>query len=242
MRMPTDQKTPAYRMNETTNVHRGPHPGALAIVFAVLFNLGLYFVISFSVDAPHFPGPWESAETIAAYFQGHSHDVLMCAFFQFGSAIPLGLFTATVVSRLQFLGVKVAGVHIALFGGFMTALNVALSSLALWVMSYPGIAQDVGVVRALYYLVFAVGGVGFSIPLGLLMAGISIPAGFMKLLPKWLVVLGIILAVCGELSWISLIFPGTILLIPLTRFPGFIWLICAGFLLPKRVQNIPPVV
>jgi hypothetical protein len=30
----------------------------------------------------------------------------MCAFLQFGSAIPLGLFTGAIVSRLQFLGVR----------------------------------------------------------------------------------------------------------------------------------------
>ncbi|SRR6266542_2715096 len=100
--------------------HRGPHLGILALVFTVLFNTGLYFVISFSANAPHFPGPWESAEVITAYFQGHPRAVLMCAFFQFGSALPLGLFTATIVSRLQFLRARVAGVHIALFGGLMT--------------------------------------------------------------------------------------------------------------------------
>jgi ABC-type Fe3+ transport system permease subunit len=86
----------------TMGSHRGPHLGVLAIVFTVLFNAGLYFVISFSPNAPHFPGPWESAETIAAYFQTQPRAVLMCAFLQFGSAIPLGLFTATIVSRLQF--------------------------------------------------------------------------------------------------------------------------------------------
>src|SRR5262249_21925350 len=74
--------------------HRGPPPGMLAIVFTVLFNAGLSFVISFSPGRPHFPGPWESAETIAAYFRDHPRAVLMCAFLQFGSAIPLGLFTA----------------------------------------------------------------------------------------------------------------------------------------------------
>src|SRR5262249_22041297 len=177
--------------------HKGPHLGILAIVFTVLFNAGLYFVISFSPSAPHFPGPWESAETIAAYFQGHAHDVLMCALLQFGSAIPLGLFTATIVSRLQFLGAKVAGVYIALFGGLMTAFNLSLSALTLWVVAYPGIAQDTAVLRALYYMVFAIGGVGYSVPLGLLIAGVSVPTGFMKMLPSWLVAFGILLAVCG---------------------------------------------
>jgi len=212
--------------------HAGPNPGIVAIIHALLFNAGLYFVISFT-GRPHFPGPWESRETIAAYFQGHSGAVLACAFLQFGAAIPLGIFTATMVSRLQFLGVRVAGVSIALFGGLMTAFNMAASALILWVMAYPGIAQDAAVLRALYYLTFAFGGVGFSVPFGLLMAGICIPAAFFKLLPKWLVVFGIALAIIGEFSALSLIISKALFLIPLTRFLGFIWLIGAGFSLPK---------
>src|SRR5262245_2062496 len=222
-------------MNDYSDVelHRGPNLGALAIVFTTLFCAGLSFVISFSPGAPHFPGPWESADVITDYFQAHPRSVLLCAFLQFGSAVPLGLFTATVVSRLRFLGARVAGVHIALFGGLMTAFNTALAALVLWVMAYPGIAQDASVVRTLYYLTFAVGGVGYSVPLGILIAGVSVPSGFMKLLPRWLVALGLGIAVCGELSWLSLVVPWAIYLIPLTRFPGFFWLIAAGFLLPK---------
>jgi len=225
--------------------HRGPHPGVLAIIYTLLFNLGLYFVVSFrppehlaastTAVRPYFPGPWESAQTIAAYFQTHSHSVLLCAFLQFGAAIPFGIFTATMVSRLRFLGVRAAGADIALFGGFMTALNVAISALVLWVMAYPGIADVNGVVRALYYIVFAVGGVGFSVPMGLLIAGISIPALMLKLLPKWLIIFGLTLAVIGELSFFSLLIPSAVFLIPLTRFPSFVWLIFAGFKLPSRV-------
>ena len=116
----------------------------------------------------------------------------------------------------------------------MTAINVAISALVLWVMAYPGIADQVAVVRALYYIVFAIGGVGFSVPMGLLLAGISIPALMMKLLPNWLVVSGLILAAIGELSFFSLIVPSALFLISLTRFPSFVWLIAVGFMLPKR--------
>src|SRR5262249_53896756 len=91
------------RVIESSVRHRGPHLGVLAIIFTASFNAGLYFVISFSANSPHFPGPWESADVITAYFQGQPRAVLMCAFFQFGSAVPLGIFTATIVSRLQFL-------------------------------------------------------------------------------------------------------------------------------------------
>ena len=240
-------------MNETNAIdvsrrHRGPPPGILAIIYTLLFNAGLFFVVSFrppehlAVSAtavrPYFPGPWESAETIASYFQTHPHSVLLCAFLQFGSAIPLGIFTATMVSRLQFLGVRAAGAHIALFGGLMAAFDIAISALVLWVMAYPGIAQETAVLRALYYIVFTTGGVGFSVPTGLLIAGLSIPAAMMKLLPKWLVILGLALAVIGELSALSLVIPGALFLIPLTRFPSFIWLIMAGFKLPKTRNRI----
>jgi len=225
--------------------HRGPNPGVLAVIYTLLFNVGLYFVVSFRMPEhpiasstavrPYFPGPWESAQTIVTYFQTHPHAVLMCAFLQFGAAIPLGIFTATMVSRLGFLGVRAAGPQIALFGGLMAAFNIAISALVLWVMAYPGIADEAAVVRALYYIVFAVGGVGFSVPIGLLLAGISIPALMMKLLPKWLILFGLILSVIGELSFFSLAIPGALFLIPLTRFPSFVWLIAAGFMLPKRL-------
>jgi hypothetical protein len=101
-------------------------------------------------------------------------------------------------------------------------------------MSYPAIAQEAGVLRALYYIVFSVGGVGFSVPMGLLMAGISVPSLITRLLPKWLAVSGLVLAAIGELSALSLAIPQLLLLIPLTRFPSFIWLILAGFKLPKN--------
>jgi hypothetical protein len=217
--------------------HRGPNLAMLATIFTVLFNAGLYFVVSFSAGKPHFPGPWESAQTITDYFRENSSAVLMCAFLHFGASIPLGIFTATVVSRLYFLGVRAAGSFIALFGGLATCLNLGTSALILWVMAYPGVAQDAAVLRALYYVVYAFGGVGYSAPLGLLIEGVSIPAAVMRLLPKWLVVFGLVLAVVGELSWFNLIFPKALFLIPLTRFPGFVWLIAAGLKLPKSTTR-----
>ncbi len=230
--------TPLPANPSTGARHAGPHPGWLAAIYTLLFCAGLYQVISFT-NGPHFPGPWESADVIAAYFQDHAAAVRWCAWLQFGAMVPLGIYTATMVSRLQFLGVRAAGATIALFGGLATALNMAACAMVLWAMAYAGVAQDPGALRVLYYLSFAFGGVGFSVPLGLLIAGISVTAGFTKLLPKWLVISGIALALVGELSWLDLITPKALPLIPLTRFPGFIWLIAAGFCLPGRRRVNP---
>jgi hypothetical protein len=96
-----------------------------------------------------------------------------------------------MVSRLQFLGVRAAGAHIALFGGLMAAFDIAISALVLWVMASPGIAHEPAVLRALYYVVLSIGGVGFSVPMGLLIAGLSVPAAMMKLLPGGSLSLGL---------------------------------------------------
>lgn len=217
--------------------HAGPHLGMLAIIYTVLFNAGLcavsMFGAPFGVKPPYWPGPWEPASVIAAYFQTHQVPVLICMFLQFGALIPLGIYAATAVSRLRFLGVNAAGPFIALFGGLMTVFDSAAAGFIMWGMIHPGVAPNATLTTTLNYISYAFGGPGFSIPMGLLIAGICIPAAFLKLLPRWIVAFGLFLAIAGELSWFNLVFPQALFLIPLVRFPGFIWLIATGFALPK---------
>jgi hypothetical protein len=221
----------------TTLRHRGPHLGMLAIVYTVLFNAGLCavsaFGFPFGVRPPWWPGPWETSDVIVSYFHTHGMNVLICVFLQIGALIPLGIFTAAVVSRLRFLGIRAAGPNIALFGGFMTVFDGLAAGFTVWTMIHPGITLDATITTALYYLSYAFGGPGFSGPMGLLMAGVCISTHFAKLLPKWIVALGLLLAVAGELSWFNLVFPQVLFLIPLVRFLGFIWLIAVGFTLPS---------
>jgi hypothetical protein len=49
-------------------------------------------------------------------------------------------------------------------------------------------------------------------------------------------VFGFVLPIVGELSWLNLEFPKALFLVPLTRFPGFAWIIAAGFALPARAR------
>lgn len=216
--------------------HRSPPLGILAVVFTVLFCAGLYPVTYFG-GRPSFPNPWAPASTIVAFFEQRPDAALLCAFLHFGSAIPLGIFAAAIVSRLRFLGVRAAGVEIALFGGFATATLLMASSAVLWTQALPGVAQDSALTVALHFFDFALGGPGYSVPLGLLMAGVSVPVLFRRLTPRWIPILGLLLAACGELSWLCFEFHPALLLIPLTRFPGFVWLIAVGFALPTRAPR-----
>jgi hypothetical protein len=216
---------------ESSRRHHSPPLGIVAIVFCVLFCAGLYPVTSFG-GKPYFPGPWESAQTIVNFFQARPSAVQWCAFLQFGAAIPLGIFTASAVSRLKFLGVRAAGADIALFGGFATAISVLASSSVLWTMTRPEVTHDTAATMALYYFAYGLGGPGYSVPLGLLIAGLSVPALVMRIVPRWIPIVGLVLALIGELSWLNIMIPAALPLIPLTRFPGFLWLIVFGFALP----------
>src|SRR5579872_4473613 len=100
--------------------HKGPPLGIVATIFVLLFLGGLYAVTMFG-GRPVFPGPSEPLNVITTFFERRSSAVLLCAALHFGASIPLGIFTATAVSRLRFLGVRAAGAEIALFGGFLTA-------------------------------------------------------------------------------------------------------------------------
>lgn len=222
--------------------HAAPHPGALATVYTVLFIAGLCavsgFGAPFGVKPPYFPGPWEPGDAIVRYFQTHADAVRLCASLQVGAMIPLGIFVATVVSRLRFLGVIAAGATIALLGGFMTVFDSTVSHLTMWVMTLPVVNHNALFLPPLYFVSYAFGGPGFSIPMGLLIAGISVTSAFAKLLPKWIVASGLVLAVIGELSWFHLpFFPKFLFLIPLTRFPSFLWLTAVGFALPASISK-----
>jgi hypothetical protein len=75
------------------------------------------------------------------------------------------------------------------------------------------------------------------VPFGLLVAGVTIPAAFLRLIPKWMVVLGIAVAICGELSWLYMMVPNALPLVPLTRFPGLVWIIAVGLTLPSTAAR-----
>jgi hypothetical protein len=87
--------------------------------------------------------------------------------------------------------------------------------------------------RALHLLSFATGGVGFVVSFGLLLAGISVISWFTRFLPRWLVWLGLIAAGIAEISSLSLLFGFVGYLLPAARFAGLVWLVAAGFLLPR---------
>lgn len=214
--------------------HKGPNPGITAIVYTGLFALSLicYFSLSHGSGYPIPFGPVEQSQSIFLHYPGA---LLANAFFQFGMAFPLGLFTAAVTSRLTFLGVRATGVSIALFGGIAASVFAVISAICTWVLSQPGIAENMDLMHAFQLFGFLNGGPAFSVSMGLLMAGISVPALLLKLTPRWMAIQGLVLASFGILSALSLVFFPITWLLPAVRFGSMVWMIAVGFSLPKTM-------
>ena len=215
-------------------VHRqfpgGPPLAGLAAVSTALLVTGL--IAGTAMAGRTFPSPFDSGASILAYFRGQQGAVRISAFFQFAAAVPLAIYAATVSARLNNLGIRAPGATIAFAGGALAAAFLAISGLVSWTLAQPAVLASAPLVRALHDLSFAAGGPGSVVPLGLLIAGLAVPAAFGALLPRWLVAAGLILAVVAEVSALSLLTDGFSNLLPVARFAGLAWLITAGALLP----------
>jgi hypothetical protein len=216
--------------------HPSPPLAVLAILHAVLF-VGSLVVVAASTGGGHLPSPFGTGEAGIDFVSRHPLAVRWSAFLEFGAAVPLGLFAATIASRLRFLGVRAAGATIALFGGVAAAICVALSALVQWSLTWITALELLAGGRAPYLLAFAMGGPGAVVPFGLLLAGVAVSAGLSRLLPRWMMWSGLVPAAAAELSTLVLVWPAAAFLLPCARFLGMAWLIAAGALLPVTARG-----
>ena len=211
--------------------HPGPNLLLLTIVYTGFMLAGGSKLIA------AFRFPHDSAEKAVAYLAQNSWSIQWGSFCELASAIPLGIFAVTTVSRLRFLGVRAAGESIAFLGGIGVTVMLILSALASWSLTRPGIAETTGAVPALQAISFAGGGPGFAVLLGLFIAGVSIPAGVYKLMPSWLMGLGIVVAIACELASLCLLNFKAAYFIPVGRFVSIVWMIGVSLTLPASVTH-----
>jgi hypothetical protein len=209
----------------------------VALISVALFAASL--VVGATGGGP-FPSPYDHARDVVAFFSAHSTTVRVAATLQFASAVPLAILAASLSSRIRYLGfARVPGVLIASSAGTLASGMLATSALAQWVLSRPGTATNSSVVRPLADLAFATGGPGAVVFLGLLVAGLAVPAAVGRLLPRPVWVAGIAFAAIAELSTIALLSKPAAVLLPIARFGSLAWLIAAAALLPASRQRTP---
>jgi hypothetical protein len=226
-----------YMTKQAPRFH-GPSLIWLAIVHILIFEAGFVAAMVLRHGAP-FVTPFGTADALHQFLAQSPTAVCVSNFLLFGSAVPLGIFAVTAVSRLRFLGVRAAGTNIALLGGLIATIALLLSGAVGWILSVPEVLDSAQVMKAIAFLNFVLGGVVFAVGFGLLAAGVSVTSYFMRLLPRWMVAIGMLVAIAGELSSLSLIAYPANFFIPVTRFVGFIWMISVAVGLTKARRPGP---
>jgi hypothetical protein len=184
------------------------------------------------------PLPYGPAAPVQAYVRAQPIAVQVIATAAFGSSVPLAIYAATASARLRQLGVTAPGATIALTGGTLAAGALGLTGLLGWTLSRPEIGTDIALVRAVYYLVFLVGGPGHIVALGLLVAGMAVPCLVLGLTPRTVAWIGLVIAVLAELATLVLVWPEFGVILPIARISALVWLVVAGALLPLRRSDI----
>ena len=223
---------------ESTRLRRRQQGGPPLLLVGAL-TLG-FFVVGIIVAAAFGgvpPNPLGDPATVIGYYRQHAASVQAGAICLFAASVPLLIYASTASARLRQLGITAPGATIALAGGVLASAMLSLSALFGWALSRPTVTSDDALIHALSTLSFLTGGVAHVVPLGLLVAGISVPALIVKLLPRPVAWAGLIIAVIAELSTLSLVVPALAILLPIARFPALIWLVVAGALLPTQRQK-----
>jgi hypothetical protein len=210
----------------------GPHPGILAIV-SLAFTIAAVVASVLLGAGQSIPSPLGSTASVAQFYLSHPDAAAVAGFLVFGSSIPLGIFAATVYARMLRLGIRVPGPGIGYFGGIAAAVMVGIAGVITWVTGQAISGQSTATIHTLAYLSYALGGVGFVTGVGLLIAGIAVPALILGLVPRWLAWVGLAVALICEVSFVSMLVPALTFTLPIGRFAGLAWLIAIGFVLPR---------
>lgn len=213
----------------------GPQGGPPLLAPALAY--GALTIASVALSA-RIPQPAASAASLLAYVRSHHTFMQVAGCLEFAAAVPLAIWTATGYRRLRTLGVNAPGAVIGLAGGLLAAASLALSGLVSWTVSQVSGTVEAGLARVLADLSFATGGTGFVAPLGLLLAGMAVPALILRLLPRWLAWTGLAVAAIAELSTFSLLTSALDATLPVGRFGGLLWLVAVSVLLPRTRHDL----
>jgi hypothetical protein len=222
---------PPQEARLSENHHSGPNLLLLTVIYVVLLLAGG------SKLRPAFAIPHDSPQNAIAYMARYGRSIQLGSFFELLSAIPLGLFIATTISRLRFLGTQAAGESIAFLGGIGAIGMLVLSALTNWSLTRPGIAEAAGAAQALRSISFASAGPAFVVLLGLFVAGVSVTASVSRLAPRWLAWLGIAIAVACELATLTVLNFKAGYLIPAGRMGSIAWMIGISLTLPRGLPD-----
>jgi hypothetical protein len=215
----------------TTATSAAPaRPGLLvpAVVTVVLFVAGVVATAAFG-DGLYASPFADQPSDIAQRYADHAGLIKVVGLLEFASALALVVFTSAAWTRLRNAGTVA---DLAAIGGVLAALFMALNALVQWPLSYSSVSGTPGIRHGLELLYFGLGGFAHVAALGLLVGGVTLAAA--RVLPRWFVIAGLVLAAVCVLSTLTFVVEGAAVLLPLGRFVTLVWLIAVSVLIRRR--------
>jgi hypothetical protein len=213
-----------------------PQDGPPLPVPVIAYGVLMIAAVALSSSVPH---PGAAAATVLSYDQSHQTVMRVSGMLAFAASVPLGIWSAAVYQRLRTLGINAPGAVIGLCGGLLAAASLGLSGLIAWTTAQLGDTNNPAVARALADLGYAVGSAGFVVPLGLLLAGVAVPALIVRLTARALAWAGLVVAALSMLATLTLLTPALDATLPAGRFAGLVWLVIISFALPQTRHQVP---
>ncbi|WP_198165906.1 hypothetical protein [Agromyces laixinhei] len=217
---------------ETRRPQAGPPLPPLAISVIALSMISIMLPMLLAGGA-NYPSPFGPEEEIVGWFRMHTPSAILTALLQFAASVPLAIYAAAVWSRLNRLGVRAPGPAIGFAGGILASAAMAVSAAFTWALTRPEMLEHPELIRLLHDLAFFAGGPAYVVPFGLLVAGIAVPGLLARLLPRWLAIVGLVLAGIAMIATLVVAIPELAILLPIARFPSLAWIVACAFLLPR---------
>ena len=209
--------------------------GAFAVA---LFAGGLLF--GDVLATTNFPALNATPSHLREYFLRNSSEVRALSLFHLLAAAALAVFASYLYGRLRSAGVRVAA--LALAGGVIAAVFLAMSALCYRVLAEHVVASDPALAHALVVLSYLAGGPAIGVPLALTAGAFAAAIRHERTFPGWLWWLSIVAAVLGVASATTMLGPtnngsvvyGVLLLAAVLLFA---WLIASSLVLVRRARR-----
>lgn len=188
-------------------------------------------VAALAVGDGAYPSPYLDQDVILGWLSKNAGAAQIMSLTQLISALALLVFSARVAESLRQRD-AVAHAAIAQSAGVVSAAMLAVSALLEWAAVRPDILASAPAARVVHDLSFLTGGPAHVAALGLFIGTASLGLG--AVLPRWLTILGTIVGAAGVLSVATLMTETAAYLLPIARFPGFVWIVGTTLVLLNR--------
>jgi hypothetical protein len=205
-------------------------------LFALLWIVGT--VLQGVGSTGPFPQPTTKMGDVQAYFAASAEGAKINGGVQIVAGIALVWFAGIMAGFLRRRGRRDAAPAVVLAGGAIAAATLLLSAGAIVSLAGSDLVSDAPVAQALYQLSFWFGGPLHVAALGTMIAASAYALG--GVLPKWVTIVGLVVGAAGVLSSLTVVLPPAVILTPIGRFLGLIWLLIVTITLSlKRSADAP---